>query len=78
MGSLRPDGRAVANGARQAMNNTGYTLSTALSLAVVTAPLDPDVRRVAYAGAIQHLSVESIRRLPDAFRLTLFIAAGLG
>lgn len=78
MGSVRADRRAIANGARQATQNTGYTLSTALSLAIVASPLTGSEKRAVYAGSLHDLSGASADLFTHAFQVALVVMAALG
>ncbi|WP_197417582.1 MFS transporter [Mycobacterium sp. GA-2829] len=78
LGSVTPDSRALANGARQCIQNVGYTLSTAVFLAIVAAPLDDVERRAAYSGTLSDVADSSAEIFTAAFRVALLVAAGLG
>ncbi|MPQ99129.1 MFS transporter [Modestobacter sp. I12A-02628] len=47
--------RGAANGVRSMLQNAGFVLSTALTLAVVTAGLEPAAREAVYSGMLSEL-----------------------
>lgn len=56
MASVAPERRGIANGLRSMMQNMGFVVGTALSLAIITAPLDSAARSAVYAGQGSHLT----------------------
>src|SRR6201992_2616640 len=60
MGGVEPGRRGIANGVRSMLQNTGYVVSTAMSLAIVTSPLTPAQKQAAYAGTLSRLSPQAL------------------
>ncbi len=77
MVSVGPASRGVANGFRSMLQNTGGLVGTALALAIVTTPLDPEEKRAAYSGTLSRLPGRDIARFADAYRVALFVLVGL-
>jgi EmrB/QacA subfamily drug resistance transporter len=77
MASVPAARRGVANGVRSMMQNTGFVVSTALSLAIVTSPLQPDEKRAAYAGTLSRLSGDALHTFTGGYHTALFVLAGL-
>jgi EmrB/QacA subfamily drug resistance transporter len=50
MTSVGPERRGVANGLRSMVQNMGFVVGTAMSLAIVTAPLDSGSQHAVYSG----------------------------
>ncbi|GAA4862197.1 MFS transporter [Saccharopolyspora rosea] len=75
MSSVRPDRRGIANGVRQTVQNAGYAVSTALSLAIVTTGLPDPVKRAAYAGTVHALAPDTLRDLTAGYRCALLVLA---
>lgn len=50
MSSVSPERRGIANGVRSMVQNMGFVVGTALSLAIVTSPLTEGARRAVYTG----------------------------
>jgi hypothetical protein len=59
------------------LQNTGGLVGTALALAIVTTPLDPEEKRAAYSGTLSRLPGRDIARFADAYRVALFVLVGL-
>jgi EmrB/QacA subfamily drug resistance transporter len=77
MRSVRPDQRGVANGVRSMLQNTGYAVSTALSLALVTRPLSPDQQRAAYAGTLARLPGGDLAAFIGGYRVAFIVLLSL-
>jgi EmrB/QacA subfamily drug resistance transporter len=69
--------RGIANGVRSMLQNTGYVVSTALSLGIVTTWLPEREKREAYAGTLARLGQRSLDDLTHGYHVALFILAGL-
>jgi EmrB/QacA subfamily drug resistance transporter len=67
--------RGVANGVRSALQNSGFVVSSALSLAIVTGGLSPVDKRAAYAGTLSHLSPASTGVFTHGYRVALLSMA---
>ncbi|MEV0280520.1 MFS transporter [Streptomyces sp. NPDC050610] len=76
MGSVRPERRGIANGVRQTVQNAGYAVSTALSLAIVTGGLPAPVKKAAYAGTVSALSPHTLQAFTTGYRWVLLTLAG--
>lgn len=73
MSSVLPDRRGIANGARQAVQNAGWTLSTALSLPIVTLGLPGPLRTAAYSGDRGAIDPHALVRLTAGYRSGLLV-----
>ncbi|MFG3525105.1 MFS transporter [Nocardia nova] len=73
MSSVSADRRGIANGFRQAVQNAGWTLSTALSLAIVTISLPSSLKKAAYAGSVGTLDQHTLHGLTSGYRWALLI-----
>jgi MFS family permease len=63
--------RGVANGVRSALQNSGFVVSSALSLAIVTGSLSAHEKKAAYAGTLSHLDETSTRLFTHGYRVAL-------
>jgi EmrB/QacA subfamily drug resistance transporter len=79
MSELPSDRRGIANGVRSMLQNTGYLVSTAVGLAVVTTSLSAPDKSAAYSGTLVRLSPSSIGHFTHDYRIAFGIltAAGL-
>jgi EmrB/QacA subfamily drug resistance transporter len=77
MGGVEPNRRGIANGIRSMLQNTGYLVSTAMSLAIVTSPLTPAQKQAAYAGTLSRLSRQALDSFTDGYRVALAVLAGI-
>ena len=77
MGSIEPGRRGIANGVRSMLQNTGYAVSTAMSLAIVTSPLTPGQKQAAYAGTLSRLSPHALDNFTGGYRTALAVLAGI-
>lgn len=71
MSSVPATTRGVANGLRSMLQNTGFVVSTAMSLAIVTSRLDTAEKRAAYAGTLSHLPGGELGKYVDGYRTAL-------
>jgi EmrB/QacA subfamily drug resistance transporter len=69
--------RGIANGVRSMAQNTGYVVSVALSLGIVTSSLPPDEKRAAYAGTLSRLGSSSLAHLTHGYHVALLVLAAL-
>lgn len=76
MAGVESGRRGIANGVRSMLQNTGYVISTALSLAIVTSPLTPSGKQAAYAGTLSKLSLPALDDFTGGYRLALGVLAG--
>ncbi|OLT23123.1 hypothetical protein BJF78_07025 [Pseudonocardia sp. CNS-139] len=77
MVSVRPDQRGVANGLRSALQNSGFVVGTALSLAIVTSWLSQEEKRAAYAGTLSRLTGDSLAGLTTGYRVAFATMAAV-
>ena len=77
MGGVEPSRRGIANGVRSMLQNTGYVVSTAMSLAIVTSPLTPGQKQAAYAGTLSRLSPQALDNFTGGYRAALAVLAGI-
>lgn len=77
MATVAPARRGIANGVRSTMQNTGYLVSVALSLGIVTSALPAREKREAYAGTISKLGHASLAHLTHGYHVALFVLAGV-
>ncbi len=73
MSSVPATARGVANGLRSMLQNTGFVVSTAMSLAIVTGPLTAAEKKAAYAGTLSRLPGGELGRYVDGYRTALFV-----
>jgi EmrB/QacA subfamily drug resistance transporter len=77
MSSVEPGRRGIANGIRSMTQNSGYVVSVALSLGIVTSALPPEQKREAYAGTLSRLGPESLNHLTHGYHLALLVLAAI-
>ncbi|RZS89651.1 EmrB/QacA subfamily drug resistance transporter [Motilibacter rhizosphaerae] len=77
MASVPPARRGIANGLRSMLQNTGFVVSTAMSLAIVTSPLTPGEKRAAYAGTLSSLPGHELGAFVDGYRTAFVVLAAL-
>jgi MFS family permease len=75
MAGVSPERRGIANGVRSMLQNTGYVVSTAMCLAIVTGPLVPNEKRAAYAGTLSKLSDSALRAFTNGYRVAFVVLA---
>lgn len=77
-----PESRlGIVNGVRLMVQNCGIVIGTALTLALITSPLDAAGRQLVYAGTVTRLSHRHVMQLVTGYRWALsmmFVAAVLG
>jgi EmrB/QacA subfamily drug resistance transporter len=76
MSGIEPARRGVANGVRSMLQNTGFVVSTAMSLAIVTSPLGAGEKRAAYAGTLSQLSGSALQQFTGGYRVAFWVLAG--
>jgi EmrB/QacA subfamily drug resistance transporter len=76
MSTVDPARRGIANGVRSMMQNSGYVVSVALSLGIVTSALPRDEKREAYAGTLSRLGPTSLAHLTHGYHVALYVLAG--
>ncbi len=77
MGGVEPGRRGIVNGVRSMLQNTGYAVSTAMSLAIVTSPLTAGEKQAAYAGTLSRLSSQALDNFTGGYRTALAVLAGI-
>jgi MFS family permease len=77
MASVPPHRRGIANGLRSMLQNTGFVVSTAMSLAIVTSPLSDAEKRAAYAGTLSSLPGHELGGFVGGYRLAFLVLFGL-
>lgn len=77
MASVAADRRGIANGLRSMMQNMGFVVGTALSLAIVTAPLDAVAKRAVYSGRSGLLTHQQLILFHGEYRVAFYWLAGL-
>ncbi|BEP11781.1 MFS transporter [Acidothermaceae bacterium B102] len=77
MGSVPATTRGVANGLRSMLQNTGFVVSTAMSLAIVTSPLSQQEKRAAYSGTLSRLSRSEVVHFVGGFRAAVVVLLAL-
>ncbi|NHC13846.1 MFS transporter [Motilibacter deserti] len=77
MSSVPPARRGIANGVRSMLQNTGFVVSTAMSLAIVTSPLAEAEKRAAYAGTLSALPGQDLDGFVDGYRVALLVLFAL-
>jgi hypothetical protein len=59
------------------LQNTGFVVSTAMSLAIVTSPLTHAEKKAAYAGTLSQLPGLQLDRFVGGYRTALFVLFAL-
>ena len=75
-----PENRlGIVNGVRLMVQNCGIVIGTALTLALITSPLDAGARNFVYRGDLEHLSRHHVHQLVTGYRwaLSVMIAAAV-
>jgi MFS family permease len=75
MASIPPRRRGIANGIRSMMQNSGYVVSVALSLAIITSPLAASAKKAAYAGTLSSLPGHELHDFTNGCRAALLVLA---
>jgi EmrB/QacA subfamily drug resistance transporter len=77
MASIPPRRRGIANGIRSMMQNSGYVVSVALSLAIITSPLATSAKKAAYAGTLSSLPGHELHDFTNGCRAALLVLAAM-
>jgi EmrB/QacA subfamily drug resistance transporter len=77
MSSVVPERRGIANGLRSMMQNMGFVVGTALSLAIITAPLDSAAKSAVYAGQGSHLTPAQLVLFQSQYGLAFYCLTAL-
>jgi EmrB/QacA subfamily drug resistance transporter len=77
MTSVADSRRGVANGVRAMVQNSGYIISIALALSIVTSSLHPDEKRAAYSGTLSRLSFDGLVRFTHGYHMALYVLTGV-
>jgi hypothetical protein len=67
------DRLGIVNGVRLMVQNCGIVIGTALSLALITSPLDAGARRFVYSGDLAHLTGRHVDQLVSGYRWALSV-----
>ena len=73
MSSVPATMRGVANGLRSMLQNTGFVVSTAMSLAIITSPLTHNQKQAAYSGTLSRLPGHQLDRFVGGYRAALLV-----
>ena len=73
MASIPARRRGIANGIRSMMQNSGYVVSVALSLAIITSPLATSAKKAAYAGTLSSLPTRALDAFTTGCRVALLV-----
>lgn len=77
MASIPARRRGIANGIRSMMQNSGYVVSVALSLAIITSPLTASAKKAAYAGTLSSLPGGMLDAFTIGCRWALLVLAAM-
>jgi EmrB/QacA subfamily drug resistance transporter len=77
MASVPARRRGIANGIRSMLQNSGYVVSVALSLAIITSPLTAPAKRAAYAGTLSSLPGGTLHAFTAGCRAALLVLAAM-
>jgi EmrB/QacA subfamily drug resistance transporter len=77
MRSVPSERRGIANGLRSMMQNMGFVVGTALSLAIVTSRLDPLARHAVYSGRSALMSMPQRELFHGQYHAAFLWLAGL-
>jgi EmrB/QacA subfamily drug resistance transporter len=77
MASIPARRRGIANGIRSMMQNSGYVVSVALSLAIITSPLAASAKKAAYAGTLSSLPGGTLKDFTTGCRTALLVLAAM-
>jgi hypothetical protein len=77
MASIPARRRGIANGIRSMMQNSGYVVSVALSLAIITSPLAASAKKAAYAGTLSSLPGGMLEDFTTGCRAALLVLAAM-
>ena len=76
MGTVRPERRGIAAGARTMLQNTGAVMSIAFVLAIVTAAVPKDVLFKIFSGLASGLSNAQLDPFIHNMHMALWVLAG--
>lgn len=76
MGSVPPSQRGVGSGARMMLQNTGFVVSIALAIALVTTAMDPDVLLRIFSGESAGTSGISMGPFVNALHIAFWAGVG--
>lgn len=71
------DRRGIANGLRSTLQNVGYLLSTAITLAIITVGLSGNARQAAYGGTLDSIGRAELERFVDNLRVVGLVLAAV-
>lgn len=77
MSSVSPERRGIANGLRSMMQNMGFVVGTALSLAIITSPLNSLAKHAVYTGNSSLLTPEQLTLFRGQYRIAFYWLTGL-
>jgi MFS family permease len=77
MASIPARRRGIANGIRSMMQNSGYVVSVALSLAIITSPLGTSAKKAAYAGTLSSLPGHTLDEFTTGCRAALLVLGAM-
>lgn len=77
MSSVTSERRGIANGLRSMMQNMGFVVGAALSLAIVTSPLDLAGKQAVYSGKSAELSAHQLGLFHSQYHVAFMWLAGL-
>ena len=76
MSSVSPERRGIANGLRSMMQNMGFVVGTALSLAIITSPLNSLAKHAVYSGRSSLLTSEQLELFQGQYRIVFYWLTG--
>ena len=77
MGAMPHDRLGIANAMRLMLQQSGFVVGTAVVLSVLTAPLAPELRQLAFAGTMSDVSAGGLEDLLLGYRWTLLTMLAL-
>lgn len=77
MGEMPHERLGIANAMRLMLQQSGFVLGTAVVLSVLTAPLAPELRQLAFAGTLSDVSAAGLADLLLGYRWTLLTMLAL-
>lgn len=77
MASIPARRRGIANGIRSMMQNSGYVVSVALCLAIITSPLVTSAKKAAYAGTLSSLPGHTLDAFTTGCRTALLVLGAM-
>jgi EmrB/QacA subfamily drug resistance transporter len=76
MGAVPPEQRGVGSGARMMLQNTGFIISIAIAIALVTTAMDPDVLLQIFSGSASGSSGISMGPFVNALHIAFWAGVG--